>query len=188
MLSKKFGALVTIGLVIFGAAGISFAVDLKTVDPKLEKLRVAEKELFNEFRQVIPQDRIKSIQDLHTKWVDVQAGKSDAIIIDIRTEAEFDAGHVIGSSNVDSGHAYGLPKKIKDPSQEIWIFCRTQHRASYFVGMLYKYGYKNVYLAEGGIKAWSEMGYPLGNKYLGEIKVAKYHKRLKEDFWYRENK
>lgn len=151
-------------------------------------LKAGEKSLFTEFRNEIPEDRIKKIDDLHAKWQEVQSGKSKALVLDIRTEAEFDAGHIIGSSNVDSGHAYGLPKKIEDPQTEIWIFCRTQHRASYFVGMLYKYGYTNVYLVEGGIKEWSEKGYPLGNKYLGEITVAKYHKKLKEDYWYRENK
>ncbi len=147
-----------------------------------------EKALVDEFRSVIPKDKIKTVDDLYNKWQEVQSGKSKAIIIDIRTEAEFDAGHILGSSNIDSGHAYGLPKKIEDSNAEIWVFCRTKHRASYFVGMLYKYGYSNVYLAEGGIKEWVEKGYPLVNKYLGEIKVAKYQDKLKEDFWYRENK
>lgn len=147
-----------------------------------------EKALFEEFRSVIPKDKFKTIEDLYNKWQEVQSGKSKAIIIDIRTEAEFDAGHILGSSNIDSGHAYGFPKKIEDSNAEIWVFCRTRHRASYFVGMLYKYGYSNVYLVEGGIKEWVEKGYPLVNKYLGEIKVAKYQDKLKEDFWYRENK
>lgn len=157
---------------------MSFSTDLKS----------GEKILLEEFRSQIPKDKIKKIDELYAKWQEVQAGKSEALILDIRTEAEFDAGHIIGSSNIDSGHAYGLPKKIKDPNTEIWVFCRTKHRASYFVGMLYKYGYTNIYLAEGGVKAWSEKGYPLVNKYLGEITVAKYHKKFKEDFWYRENK
>jgi rhodanese-related sulfurtransferase len=156
----------------------SFAADLKD----------GEKTLFNEFSNAIPKDKFKTVDDLYQKWQEVQSGKSKAIILDIRTEAEFNNGHIIGSSNIDSGHAYGVPKKIKDPNTEIWAFCRTKHRASYFVGMLYRYGYKNVYLVEGGIKAWAEKGYPLVNKYLGEIKVIKYQKKLKEDFWYRENK
>lgn len=151
-------------------------------------LKSNEKALVEEFRAEIPADKIKSVDELYSKWQEVQRGKSKAIILDIRTEAEFDAGHIIGSNNIDSGHAYGLPKKIKDPNSEIWVFCRTKRRASYFVGMLYKYGYNNVYLVEGGIKAWAEKGYHLGNKYLGEITVAKYHKKLKEDYWYRENK
>ena len=147
-----------------------------------------EKAFLADLKKAIPQDKIMTMDDLHTKWLAVQAGKSDAVIIDIRTEAEFDAGHIKDSNNIDSGHAYGLPKKIEDPEREIWVFCRTQHRASYFVAMLYKYGYKNVYLAQGGIKGWAEKGYPLVNKYLGEIKVATYHKKLKEDYLYRENK
>jgi rhodanese-related sulfurtransferase len=156
----------------------SFAADLKS----------GEEALLNEFRSVIPKDKFKTVDDLYQKWQEVQSGKSKAIILDIRTEAEFDSGHIIWSNNIDSGHAYGVPKKIEDPNTEIWVFCRTKHRASYFVGMLYKYGYKNVYFAEGGIKDWAEKGYPLGNKYLGEIKVVKYHDKMKENFWYRENK
>jgi rhodanese-related sulfurtransferase len=156
----------------------SFAADLKS----------GEEALLNEFRSVIPKDKFKTVDDLYQKWQEVQSGKSKAIILDIRTEAEFDSGHIICSNNIDSGHAYGVPKKIEDPNTEIWVFCRTKHRASYFVGMLYKYGYKNVYFAEGGIKDWAEKGYPLGNKYLGEIKVVKYHDKMKENFWYRENK
>lgn len=151
-------------------------------------LKDGEAEVLKNFRNAIPTDKFKTIDDLYAKWQDVQTGKSKAIILDVRTEAEFDAGHIIGSSNVDSGHAYGLPKKITDPNTEIWVFCRTKHRASYFVGLLYEYGYTNVYFAEGGIKAWAEKKYPLGNKYLGEISVTTYHKKLKEDFFYRENK
>lgn len=149
-------------------------------------LKEGEKKFLTNLKQAIPQNHIVTIDDLYKKWQDVQAGKSDATIIDIRTHDEFDAGHILGSNNIDSGHAYGLPKKIEDPDKEIWVFCRTKHRASYFVSLLYSYGYKNVYLVDGGIVAWIEKGYPLVNEYLGELKVTKYNKRLKEDFAMRE--
>lgn len=151
-------------------------------------LSLGEKNVIEELQSMIPNDKRKTIDDLYAKWIQIQHGVSDAIIIDIRTEAEFDAGHITGSSNIDSGHAYGIPKKINNPVQEIWVLCRTQHRATYFVGMLYKYGYANVFLVEGGIKSWSEKGYPLANKYLGEIIVAKYYQKFEENYWYRENK
>jgi len=92
-----------------------------------------------------------SVDDLYKTWQDIQAGKSTAVIIDVRSHEEFDAGHIKDSNNVDSGHAYQLPKKIAYENQEIWVFCRTEHRASYFVSMLYNYGYRNVYLVVGGI-------------------------------------
>jgi len=145
-----------------------------------------EKEFLAELKKSIPQDRIVSIDDLYKKWTDVQAGKSKAIIVDIRTHDEFDAGHIKGASNVDSGHAYTVPGIWPDQNTEIWVFCRTQHRASYFVSLLYKYGYRNVYLVSGGIQAWAEKGFPLVSEYLGEIHVSKYEKRVKEEFVYRE--
>jgi rhodanese-related sulfurtransferase len=108
--------------------------------------------------------------------------------IDIRREAEFDNGHIRNSNNIEAEMVYTVPKKITDPNTEIWVMCRTKHRATYFVGMLYKYGYKNVFLVDGGIAAWAEKGLPLVNKYLGEIKVAKYQDKYAEEFQFRENK
>ncbi|TAN38481.1 MAG: rhodanese-like domain-containing protein [Nitrospirae bacterium] len=147
-----------------------------------------EKEMFGEMKKLIPPDRMKNSDDLYQKWQEVQAGKSKAITIDLRTESEFDSGHIKDSNNIDSGHAYTIPDKWPNHETEMWVFCRTSHRATYFVGQLYKYGYKNVYLVEKGIVGWSEKGYPLVNTYLGEIKVVKYDKKMKETFTYRENK
>ncbi|MFH2124148.1 MAG: rhodanese-like domain-containing protein [Pseudomonadota bacterium] len=175
-MKKFFVSLAVIGLCMSPMAGN--ATDLKA----------GEKAVFDDMKAAIPADKIKTIDDLYAKWQEAQTGKSNAKIIDIRTEAEFEEGHILNSSNVDSGHAYGMIKKITDPSQEIWIFCRTKHRATYFTGLLYKYGFTNVYIAEGGIKAWAEKGYPLYNTYLGEIKVTKYNDKLSEEYWYRENK
>jgi rhodanese-related sulfurtransferase len=169
-------------------AGLALSLTLPVSSFAAADLKAGETAVYNELRAAIPQDKIKTADDMYAKWQEMQNGKSKAVIIDVRTEAEFDAGHILNSSNVDSGHAYGLYKKIPDPNAEIWVSCRTQHRASYFVGMLYKYGYTNVYLAEGGIKAWAEKGYPLVNKYLGTVKVTEYQKELQEDYLFRENK
>ena len=141
-----------------------------------------EKKVFEELSALIPKDRVVTVDDLYKKWQEVQEKKSSAVIIDIRTHDEFDTGHLLGSSNIDPGHAYTIPASIPDAEAEIWVFCRTQHRATYFTSFLYRYGYKNVYLVKGGIAAWAEKGYPLFNEYLGEIKDVKYSKRLKEDF------
>jgi rhodanese-related sulfurtransferase len=129
-----------------------------------------------------PQGQDRSVDDLYKKWQEVQEKKSTAVIIDIRTHDEFDNGHLLGSNNVDSGHAYTVPKTWADAETEIWIFCRTKHRATYFAANLYRYGYKNVYLVDGGIASWAEKGYPLYSEYLGEIKVTKYNKQLKEEY------
>lgn len=147
-----------------------------------------EKEMFMKMKNLIPADRTRNVDDLYRKWQEIRAGESKAVIIDLRTEAEFDSGHIQDSNNIDSGHAYTVPDKWADPEQEMWVLCRTTHRATYFAGMLYGYGYKNVYLVEKGIVGWFEKGYPIVNTYLGEISVVKYDKKLKETYAYRENK
>jgi rhodanese-related sulfurtransferase len=160
-----------IGLLILAAPAITLAA------PAEEENRI-----FAELSALIPKNRIVSVDDLYRKWQDVQKKKSKAVILDIRTSAEFYAGHLLGSNNIDSGVPYVVPKTWPDPNTEIWVFCRTKHRATYFSSFLYRYGYKNVYVVDGGIASWAEKGYPLFSKDFGEIKVIKYDKDLKEEF------
>lgn len=168
-------------LVIIGAIAAEPA-------PKTETAPLDETKVMNEFKASIPAKAVKTIDDLNAKVQEIAAGTSKAVVIDIRREAEFDNGHIKNSNNIEAEMVYTVPKKIADPETEIWVMCRTKHRATYFVGMLYKYGYKNVFLVDGGIAAWAEEGLPLVNKYLGEIKVAKYQNNLAEEFQFRENK
>ena len=48
-----------------------------------------EKKIFAELSAQIPQDRVVSVDDLHEKWQEVRTRKSRAVILDIRTGAEF---------------------------------------------------------------------------------------------------
>ena len=142
----------------------------------------AETKVFQELSVLIPKNRIASVDDLYKKWQEVQEKKSKAVILDIRTGAEFFDGHILGSNNIDSGNPFLVPKIWPDPNTEIWVFCRTKHRATYFTSFLYRYGYKNVYLVDGGIAGWAQKGYPLFSRDFGEIKVIKYNKELEEEF------
>lgn len=141
-----------------------------------------EKKVFEELTALIPQDRVASVDDLYKKWQEVQDKNSVAVILDIRTGAEFYAGHLLNSNNIDSGNPYLVPKHWPDPDTEIWVFCRSQHRGTYFTSFLYRYGYRNVYLVHGGIAGWAEKGYPLYSKDFGEIKVLNYDKALEEEY------
>jgi len=160
------------------AEGAAPAVDLKG----------GEKAVLEEMRSFIPKDKFNTVDELYAKWQEIQEGKSKAIIVDIRREAEFDAGHIIDSNNISAGRALAMPQLVSDPDAEIWVTCRTQHRTIYFAGMLYKYGYKNVHVIDGGIEAWAKKGYPFASKYLGKVKVLEYHKELKEKYLFREER
>jgi rhodanese-related sulfurtransferase len=158
-------------------------------------LKAGEKAFHSEVISWIPKDKHVTIVQLHAKWQEVLAGKSKAILLDVRSHPEFDAFHIEGSSHIHDGHMYTIPGLIKDPNAEIWVYCRTQHRAGYIAGMLYKYGYKNVYFVDkmktkdgatvtGGVVGWAAMGYPFVNYFYGQMKITQY---MKQGSWSERN-
>ena len=71
---KKRGIVIVAAVLALCLAGISYA---STKD--------GENAFLTNLKKAIPQDRIVSVDNLHTTWQDIQAGKSKAIIIDVRT-------------------------------------------------------------------------------------------------------
>jgi rhodanese-related sulfurtransferase len=133
-----------------------------------------------DLEKAIPKDKIKTMADLYKVWLDVQAGKSKAILIDVRTNPEFEAGHIEGTNLVSLGTLMTVPKRFPDVNAEYWVWCRTSIRCAYFAAMMYKYGYKNVYWVKGGVVEWMKLGYPLVNRFMGRFKVEEYGHPYKE--------
>lgn len=181
-----FGGKIPVKQILRLALTIGFVLVLASVSFSAGPIN--EEKVFNELKDSIPSTAFKTVDDLYSTWQDIQTGKSKATIIDIRREAEFDAGHIRNTNNLEAEMVYTIPKKISDPDTEIWVLCRTKHRATYFVSTLYKYGYKNVFIVDKGISGWADKGYPLFNKYMGEIKVTKYQHISPEQFAFREDK
>jgi len=169
--------MVAIGLVL-GLGSLAMAGD--------NPLRDAEKKFNQEMASLIPKDKIINAQQFHQVWQEVLAGKRKAYLIDVRTDSEFEAFHIEGTDHIQAGHWYVIPKKIKDPSAEIYIWCRTHHRARYVAGFLYKIGYKNVWLYDEGVVGWAKAGYPFVNAFTGKFTIQEYRKKpSKEEESYR---
>jgi len=166
---KRFFVVALAMVFVLSAVGIAFAGD--------NPLRASEKNFNKEIASLIPKDHIVNAQQFHKVWEDVLAGKSKAYLIDVRTDTEFAAFHIEGTNHVQAGHWYTIPKKIKDPNAEIYIWCRTSHRAKYVTGFMYKVGYKNVYLYNEGVVGWAKAGYSFVNACTGDFKINKYRKK-----------
>jgi len=145
-----------------------------------QDVKKGEQDFFTGIEKEIPKDKIKTVDDLNKVWKDVQAKKSKAILIDVRTHPEFDAGHIEGSNLVTLAHVYTMPRRFTDANAEYWIFCRTANRTVYFGWLMNKYGYKNVNVVKGGIVEWLKKGYPLTNRFMGRFKVEEYGHPFKE--------
>jgi len=165
---KRFTVLTVALIFILGSVCFAVAAD--------NPLQISEKAFNNEMGSLVPKDRIVNAEQFHKVWQDVLAGKSNAWLIDVRTDTEFEAFHIEGTNHVQAGHWYTIPKKITDPNAEIYIWCRTKHRAKYVAGFLTKIGYKKVYLFDGGVVGWAAAGYPFVNAVTGEFTINKYRK------------
>ena len=141
-----------------------------------EDLKANEKAVHSEFVNLVPKDKVISVEQFKQIHDEILAGKREAYMIDCRTHPEFYAFHIEGADHIHAGHMYTIPKKIKDPNAEIYVWCRTSKRATYTAGFLYKYGYKNVYLYKGGVVGWAKAGHPFVNQFTGKFKILEYRK------------
>jgi rhodanese-related sulfurtransferase len=172
---KKWTILIGVGLLVFAFAAISFGNDLVANENKVHE----------EFVKMVPPDKVIDIEAFKVVHDEILAGKRKAYMIDCRTHPEFYAFHIEGVDHIHAGHMYTIPKKITDPNAEIYCLCRTQHRAFYVAGFLYKYGYTNVYVVKGGTVGWIKAGYPVVNQFAGKFVVIEYHQDFDETGEYR---
>ena len=77
------------------------------------------------------------------------------IIVDVRTQEEYDSGHIPGAICIPN-ESIGTeqPKELPDLDQVILIYCRSGNRSKQAAQKLFDMGYINVY-EFGGINDWT---------------------------------
>lgn len=91
---------------------------------------------------------------------EAQVRQSNAVLVDVRTDGEFAAGHIPAAINVDwksddfeeQFAALGLPY-----DQPIAVYCLHAKRSQAAAETLIKMGYKHVFQLEGGIEPWTDL-------------------------------
>ena len=87
---------------------------------------------------------------------------TNAVVLDVRTAAEFTEGHIKGAIFIDQGQSDFVEKaKATIPiDKRIAVYCRSGRRSANAAGRLADIGYKCVNL-KGGILAWKDAGMPV---------------------------
>ena len=89
----------------------------------------------------------------------------DALIIDIRTSAEYEKGHIKGAKNIPlSEMASGIDKYSSDKNKAVLLYCNAGNTTTRAIKLLKKAGFENINNLEGGIAAWKEANMPLSKK------------------------
>jgi len=93
---------------------------------------------------------------------DLIDSKPDLVILDVRTEAEFNDGHIESATNIPVDD---LSSRLSELSKnnELLVYCRTGNRSTTAVGILEDNGYTRLFHMDGGITEWTREGYPTVN-------------------------
>ncbi len=90
------------------------------------------------------------------------ADKSNAIILDVRTQREFDYGHLEGAIIIDI-YQKSFREEINklDRNTKYFVYCRTGIRSRSAVNFMMQSGFKSVCDVQGGINYLSRAGVQL---------------------------
>lgn len=104
--------------------------------------------------------RIKQImiEDL-TKMI---AGKEDFLLVDVREESEWAAGHAAGAIHLSKGIIErDIETVVPDKTKKMVLYCGGGYRSALVADNLQRIGYTNVISLDGGWRAYSVSGLPV---------------------------
>ena len=84
----------------------------------------------------------------------------DVMILDVREQDEWDAGHIPGAVFMPMGQ---VPDRLSEIPKDktVIVQCRSGNRSSQVTDFLVQQGFTNVHNMAGGIKAWESAGLPV---------------------------
>lgn len=121
-------------LIAFGAVGLSLLV-LLLVLPTSNKAALDGKSFLEKYKQT-----------------------SNAVLVDVRTPAEFNSGHISSAINIDyENPSFASEIQKLDSSKTYFIYCRSGNRSARAISVMKNDNIKNIYELQGGISSAPEL-------------------------------
>ncbi|MDA8699172.1 rhodanese-like domain-containing protein [Flavobacteriaceae bacterium] len=91
------------------------------------------------------------------EWVSLKEETPDAVILDVRTEGEFESGYIEGAQLIDIRQPQEFMDSIQalDKTKSYFVYCRSGARSGQACQLLGQLGIESAYNLEGGILAWT---------------------------------
>jgi rhodanese-related sulfurtransferase len=88
--------------------------------------------------------------------------RPEAVIIDVRTPEEFEAGSLPNSLNIDfKNEAFMDNIRLLDKGKTYLVYCASGVRSGKALEQMKAEGFQHVYALEGGLEAWKQAGLPM---------------------------
>jgi rhodanese-related sulfurtransferase len=79
--------------------------------------------------------------------------KKGIVLLDVRSDREYEQGHIPGAVHVPLSDIGDRVKKLKK-DKEVVVYCRSGNQSIWAIKRLMGMGYKNLYNLKGGYNAW----------------------------------
>jgi rhodanese-related sulfurtransferase len=94
-----------------------------------------------------------NVDDFEAKLSELE----DAVLLDVRTQGEYDDGHLAGSVMIDyRGVEFREKVSELDSDKPVLVYCRSGRRSHQAFMVLEELGFKEIYEMQGGMNAWEE--------------------------------
>lgn len=89
-------------------------------------------------------------------WANALDDHPEAVVLDVRTQEEFDGGHIPKALNIDLRLGPGFLDAINnlDKSKSYYVYCRSGARSAQAVQIMRDLGFSETYNLIGGIQEW----------------------------------
>jgi len=118
----------------------------------------------------------QNVRNLHKKVMDGQPAvtvkdfkkiiesDNEFILLDVRSDAEFNAAHLPGALHVERGRLeWIIPNIIQKADRTIYVYCQDGRRSGFATERLIEMGYTNASHIADGFEGWVNAGYYVYN-------------------------
>ncbi|MBB1194165.1 rhodanese-like domain-containing protein [Flavobacterium sp. SOK18b] len=90
------------------------------------------------------------------EWVSQYEADQNTVILDVRTEDEFNDGFIANAINIDIHRGQDFVTEIEalDKNKKYYIYCRSGMRSAKACEIMNQLGFENTYNLLGGILDW----------------------------------
>ncbi len=107
-------------------------------------------------------NRFRGIREVNSVAALQLINHKNALVLDVREQSEFDAGHVLNAKLIPLGklkERVGELEKFR--GQPVVVVCRSGNRSATACFLLGKQGFSQAYNLAGGVQAWQKNKLPL---------------------------
>jgi rhodanese-related sulfurtransferase len=94
--------------------------------------------------------------------IDANQGNGNFVILDVRTPAEFNSGHIEDAINIDfNAGDFQSQVNMLDIRNIYLVYCRSGNRSAQAASIMVNLGFQQLYNMLGGISQWQAGGFEI---------------------------